>query len=799
MSSKKWALAVAVFAIGAVVIFLRLMAPEDIDGGLSKSAVVDDAEAVAAIRRAAGDVPNSNAAESRPESSPVSDSAPADASRPESAPAAQSEPTGALRVKVVFARTKAPAAEHLVRVIAFGGDNPDFRARWTKTDREGEVLFPAVPVGGAAVEAFWGGDGARTKIKEAETVDVTLEIPAGCRVEGEVVSSKGEPVGHADVRLSSRFDMESGVVIARADGGGRFVLDDVDTTLWRVVGATHTQHAPSAGIFLSGKSGTTRHVRLVLGGPTAKVTGIVVGKDERPIADVVVSIGPVQSNQYVGPDGEQQISPAPFVVTTDSDGRFKVEGVPAAEQLVDVRALEYAPWSAKLEFSAGESRDLRIELESGVTVVGKVFDAKKTPLDRVEVELSGARTRLGLSRTVSRADGSYRLRGLPKGAIKLRAEKQNAGECVGEFVADAGQTIEWNPTLDAGLSIKLKISDADGKPVPNVFVEALVQTEGEWDAKFATSDAEGRAVLQAVRDRPYELSFRDPIGRSEVVMRMKAVRPGGEEIRVTLGADMFGTCTIRGRVLEPNGTPIGGARLTCGATLSRGSGIYSTDVGTGAFELKDRPPGEYHISVDEPRYAPFRKSFTMTIGQTFDFGDIVLTMPGYFEIAVDRSAVPRAGDLIAYAWSQSGGNTSLRISTELTRSGPLLPGTYNLTVSGPGIVTVSRDIDVRAGETTAVAVTAQIGGSIRMTIESEPNRPRVDRADVKIYLEGSSTPIAEMSINRYEDFPLRADSSHPPGSYRIEVSTPDGRRATQTAVIGEAGGTSPDTLVVVVE
>ena len=782
---EKTAIAVFFIFVATVVVCLLWSNGED------EKSLGDDAAAAAelrsaAIRRAQGDDAGVN--ESR-----LVDSQPAEASA--AAPAAESAPTtmssayGALAVRLVFARTKAPAANHLVKLMAWGQDNPDFRAQWLRTDAAGEIAFEKVPAGGFLVEAFWGGAATRARLEPGETKTIVLEIPPGSRVEGEVVDAAGAPVAHAIIRLSSTQSMSDGIDVGSADAAGKFVLGEVDTKSLRIIGAYRDDRSPSPGIFLSGSDVEVKRVRLVVGGPSGSVVALVTGAEGRPVEGAVLLIDTEEGmRQFTGPNGEHCMRAAPHQRTSDADGRAVAQGVRPGTIRVEVRAIGYSLWQGNVEVAVGREALLEIPLELGVTVAGIVRDSKKTPLEKAEIDILNSTGIMGYSRTLSRSDGSFALTSLPIGTFKLRVEKSKLGSATREFNGVAGETIVWNPELSSGLIIAMRFVDPDGRPHAKVSAEATTgRPPGqEFDVKWGTSDADGRLRLDSCRDAAYEVRVRDPIGGFSTIKIIADVRPGAEEMVVVLSPDLFGTCSVTGVVLAPDGSPVGGAQFNCGNRMSGGSPIAYTDKDTGRIAVSKLPPGDYYLRVRGGIYADADREFKLAPNQVLDLGEIRLATPGSATATVDLSALSRPVEMIVSFRGVEGtrGWSQAQVTNGIARSGPLRAGRYEAKLSGAEIADEDRSFEIVEGQDTALSFAPAPGAAVDWIVVDAPGAAPYENVKVRLTGPGSAAAVREWTEKRYPGYDVSFRKGLPYGSYHVEVESPDGRRASHDIVIG---------------
>jgi hypothetical protein len=155
--------------------------------------------------------------------------------------------------------------------------------------------------------------------------------------------------------------------------------------------------------------------------PTSSVSGTVVDEAGRPVAGVLITVGPWKEGYL----------PAclPARARTSSDGTFHVTGF-GGDRLcrVELRHPDFAPLAADLDELPGEVSGLRIVLRRGAVVTGTVVDergAQVAGTGRLEVELADSAGN-SFGRTTVGAEGRFTLAHLPAGTAELRFHRAGA-------------------------------------------------------------------------------------------------------------------------------------------------------------------------------------------------------------------------------------------------------------------------------------------------------------------------------------------------------------------------------------
>jgi len=231
-----------------------------------------------------------------------------------------------------------------------------------------------------------------------------------------------------------------------------------------------------------------------------------------------------------------------------ADGRFALDGVPV-ERLALVAGGEHYAHDGELELEPGsEDREgLVLRVGRGVELGGEVLWPDGSPAGRALVTF-GARDALA-------EDGRFRLRGLlpEAGQLVIEASRPAAlGSFVQEVVPGAAPTrfvLVETPLHE----LRVRVTDGRGEPL-----------EASVSAWYTGPDAWAeRAVVRREPEATYQLSL--PAGHVRIEFTAERFHdrvleldlPGEERVDVTLEAAR----ELTGRVLDPAGAPLEGARV----------------------------------------------------------------------------------------------------------------------------------------------------------------------------------------------------------------------------------------------
>ncbi len=276
------------------------------------------------------------------------------------------------------------------------------------------------------------------------------------------------------------------------------------------------------------------------------------------------------------------------------------------------------PWAqgsgaapGRLALPADLPASLGLRMKKGgppVTVTGTVRLAPGgTPVAEAEVAFMSD---LGENTAITDGSGRYAIK-IASGIrwkVHARSEKAVGYPEAIEPAADTVRDLDIHPTA----AIKGKVVDARGAAAPgaNVSIEVDAADRGLLEAALgmsAVADGGGRFELEAV---PGNLKVRGAQGLAQGVVALTAVAPGDTvEVAITLADPV----TLKGRVVDGDGQPVGGAKVLTATILAIGGPVEkqqfdSADDGTftartpaGIVRIEARKNGDLSPAVAEPR------------------------------------------------------------------------------------------------------------------------------------------------------------------------------------------------------
>lgn len=554
------------------------------------------------------------------------------AAEPRAEVAPPSAPLPDFEVRVRFASDGAPAAG--VGVYLRPADEEALGVE-ALTDAAGRAGFAELPPGELRVLLDRRQEPVRVDPRLQRSV--LIEIPPGLRIEGRVVDLAGAPVPGAQVFRFHQGHHDLLQRIARADEQGEFRLRDVEPESRFVARASGYQPS-GTGRGWSEVDGEGHDavvtLELVLGAFGQRLRGRVVDPGGRPAPHAFVGIG-VDEDARESPAGSPRdplldashkpLDREGFFLRADAEGRFESDEIPAGHALVLARPVaehELVGWEA-LWVRAGEEHEVLVTLRPGAVVHGTVRDALGRPVAGLELEAEWEGTpELGQMedelgpwisdrRAPSAEDGSYALAGLLPGDYDLRLRGARGELVRDERVLAAGESVAWDPVLEAYAALRVRLLGPDGAPLAGWGVAA-----GERDRRRlpdhleGTTDAGGLRLLPDLEPRPLVVRVYAPRPEGGLQPLPVAWRAGvlpsedpGDVLELRLAPEELPTAGLHGRCTDARGAALAGEdvrlslrRAGLAKELAGDARALDVEVGAdGSFACGTLAPGEYEL------------------------------------------------------------------------------------------------------------------------------------------------------------------------------------------------------------
>ncbi|MEO6952705.1 MAG: carboxypeptidase-like regulatory domain-containing protein [Polyangia bacterium] len=229
-------------------------------------------------------------------------------------------------------------------------------------------------------------------------LDVTLRRALG-RLGGDVTDPTGRAVANARLTITPRGGAEASH--ATTDGSGRFLVEAMPDGPYRVV----IEHPDFARLSLAAVEAGT-DVRLVLrigGGLDGELYDPRTGK---PPVDARLTWTSGDDHRSIPLDGR----------------RFRMTGLPSGPCRLTVQARGYPRFERDVDLPESDRpgeitlRDLRIEVELGGQVRGRVRDDRGDPVSGAEVKVV---SNASVDPVTTDSDGRFLLDGVPSGSVRV--------------------------------------------------------------------------------------------------------------------------------------------------------------------------------------------------------------------------------------------------------------------------------------------------------------------------------------------------------------------------------------------
>ncbi|HEY0783207.1 MAG TPA: carboxypeptidase regulatory-like domain-containing protein [Thermoanaerobaculia bacterium] len=377
---------------------------------------------------------------------------------------------------------------------------------------------------------------------------------------------------------------------------------------------------------------------------------------------------------------------APRAVS-DSEGRYRLEGLALGAQSIAVAAAGSPQGVKDVDISAGENH-LDLHLGAGYAIDGRVVDGAGAGVPGAEVQSRGEG---GYSRATSGADGAFHLAGVSPGPNRITAELAGHSQAAPQTVTVADASV-------SGVVVKLARAGTIAGKIVGLTAPDLARVEvkasRENGVVFGDVDFQGAYRIAGV-------------GAGEwLVFAQVGSRVAHGKVTLAEGSD--GTLDLQfavdGLVLSGHvtrgGEPVIGAIV---AVLSQdGTSANGKTDATGAFRLEGLKPGTYGLYLVELETGTMRnESVELTADRDVAFDLANQRVAGRVIDASDGSAAAGASvrlDLVSGPFAGSGLSPAATTDAAGRFSfAGLGPGDYRAQARKDGYASAAVPVQLAAG------------------------------------------------------------------------------------------------------
>ncbi len=318
---------------------------------------------------------------------------------------------------------------------------------------------------------------------------------------------------------------------------------------------------------------------------------------------------------------------------TDAEGRFRLEGPISGVYSLCFQGESFAALVAQTQVAAATGTSLGDVVAAKTGAIDVSFRKGADPLAEAEVDLWGELEVSGRAadpanlrqdwKVKTDADGHALVKGVIAGRWNFTAQIECL-ECFNQSLPAVtvreGETSRTELALGGG-SIAGIVVDGTGRPVEGAQVgipceghEERPERQPAWQRSTRSGD-DGTWVIDGLDEGTYVVGAwtegADGEYRKGVVVPLNA---RAREIRLVLEPGSSTRLTVR--VLNPDGTPMGGAVVTIGVETARGGSGYAPMAADadGLVTQDQLSPGECEVTVRVPKRAPCTRTVDLKAG-----------------------------------------------------------------------------------------------------------------------------------------------------------------------------------------
>ena len=510
-----------------------------------------------------------------------------------------------------------------------------------------------------------------------------------------------------------------------------------------IVVATMSGYAPAKSNGFYPQADEDKEQNLTLAIPAA-VTGRVI--------DAISRKGIAGANgNMLDADSWENGGTVPSGFTTDADGYFSLNSLPAGNYVLNVNAKGYANYNGwqgqgRINLTGGGEKNLGdIALMLSATVVGRVVNAEDgTPVQGADVSLNQASQwgRWASSSGMSDEEGRFEISNVEPGSYKLKIRMD--GFALFELAAqnvEPGKHLDLGDLkLDRGLQLGGRVVNTDGAGVAGAEVllhepaAAFNMGRGAELTRTMTGE-DGTFVLSGVGNGDWQLN----VEASGYAHHTQSIKISGatSDIKVTLSRGG----TVTGRIIDANGNPVADVAVVSIGQESQAYKLWKAQPATmvnmlwagttslansaedGRFRVENVAEGTYLIAAaGKDRALLYKDDVRVENEREIDIGDLRFGVHGATRITVTEDGVPVADLTVklvqGMAWGGGSNSQGVTDAMGIALIDNVPPGTwYVRTDRDDGTFDTDmgdRRVVVKPGETAEFALELRPKGGVHL-------------------------------------------------------------------------------------
>ena len=335
----------------------------------------------------------------------------------------------------------------------------------------------------------------------------------------------------------------------------------------------------------------------------AQLVGLVLDAEGNPSPGVQLWMLPGERSRMLTPWEESTSS-----TRTTSEGTFEFDDVKPGQWLVGPRRDQgLAPWLTHVDIPVNTPRvDVVLRIPPALYVTGRTLGPAGEPVAGVPVSGTGG---MAYARTTTGEDGEFRLGPLREGALTIEAShgpnELVSFEPVEVLAGDSGVIVR----LIAGGGLRVRVKDADGRPLPAEILRARTDDPAGLSATAYTStDSDGESIGRGL-----------PPGLYRVLARVQGglagfAGPVRVESGVTAEVEVAVRASGRLRIRTPVSSDVRRVRVHFGGMMVDFERVEAGDVITS----KPLPGGVATVELIGPDGSTVTREATVIVGKVVD-------------------------------------------------------------------------------------------------------------------------------------------------------------------------------------